>query len=310
MDRSAPALVDGDAAAGARLRGRAAATVLGHRRLRGLAWPGRPIRPTASALDLTRRGRIRRAGPAPGLRLHRRRLRHRPPRGRPRPAGELRLPLPAARRGAAQPPRVQADRRERRERLVARAARRGVARRSGRPFTIKKRQISFAWGPQGGGEIRQVAAIEFAVTAGSGGTGTVWIDDLELVPLPAPTGPPPAPVARASSAAPGHEAALAVDGDAATAWAPAADDPAPALELDLGPAARVRRPGPGLGAGTARVRLRGGGLRRRPGLARAADDCRAATAGATTSSCPRPRPATCGCACGGDSRGRRRCCAS
>ena len=101
--------------------------------------------------------------------------------------------------------------------------------------SIRRRQISYAWGPQGGGEPRRIAAIEFAVTAGSGGSGTVWIDDLELVPLPVPTGPPPAPLARASSASAGHEAALAVDGQGATAWEPAADDPAPALELDLGP---------------------------------------------------------------------------
>ena len=59
---------------------------------------------------------------------------------------------------------------------------------------IRKRQISFAWGPTGGGELRHVAAIEFAITAGSGGRGTVWIDDLTLVPMPIPGVPPP-PVA-------------------------------------------------------------------------------------------------------------------
>ncbi|HEX9108896.1 MAG TPA: hypothetical protein VF832_16735, partial [Longimicrobiales bacterium] len=35
----------------------------------------------------------------------------------------------------------------------------------------KKRQISFAWGPAGGGELRHLAALELAVTAGSGGHG-------------------------------------------------------------------------------------------------------------------------------------------
>jgi hypothetical protein len=48
----------------------------------------------------------------------------------------------------------------------------------------RKRQISFAWGPIGGGEIRHVAALEIVVTAGSGGKGSVWIDDLTLEPLP------------------------------------------------------------------------------------------------------------------------------
>jgi hypothetical protein len=55
--------------------------------------------------------------------------------------------------------------------------------REWRTITRKKRQICFAWGPIGGGEIRHVSAIEFAITAGSGGKGSVWIDDLSLSPL-------------------------------------------------------------------------------------------------------------------------------
>src|SRR5687768_5464833 len=49
--------------------------------------------------------------------------------------------------------------------------------------TLKKRHISFAWGPSGGGELEESAAIELAITAGTGGKGTVWIDDLVLTPL-------------------------------------------------------------------------------------------------------------------------------
>jgi hypothetical protein len=49
---------------------------------------------------------------------------------------------------------------------------------------IKKRQLEFAWGPVGGGEMKTVAALEIAVTAGTGGKGTVWIDDLKLAALP------------------------------------------------------------------------------------------------------------------------------
>lgn len=100
--------------------------------------------------------------------------------------------------------------------------------------SIKKRQISFAWGPQGGGEIRRPAALEFAITAGEGGRGTVWFDDLALQPLPVPTDALPAVVARASSALAGHEAPLAADTDRGTSWRPAATDVAPSLELDLG----------------------------------------------------------------------------
>jgi hypothetical protein len=51
---------------------------------------------------------------------------------------------------------------------------------------LKKRHIQFAWGPAGGGEIRSVAAMEFAVTAGTGGKGTVFLDELMLRELPPP----------------------------------------------------------------------------------------------------------------------------
>ncbi len=49
---------------------------------------------------------------------------------------------------------------------------------------LKKRHIQFAWGPAGGGEIRKVAALEFAITAGTGGKGTVLLDELTLRELP------------------------------------------------------------------------------------------------------------------------------
>ncbi|MBV9492912.1 MAG: coagulation factor 5/8 type domain-containing protein [Acidobacteria bacterium] len=48
----------------------------------------------------------------------------------------------------------------------------------------KKRQISFAWGPRGGGELTHVTSIELVVTAGSGGRGTVWFSDPVIEPLP------------------------------------------------------------------------------------------------------------------------------
>ncbi len=103
-----------------------------------------------------------------------------------------------------------------------------------RTVTIKKRQLAFAWGPRGGGDIKHVAAIEFAVTAGNGGRGTVWIDDLELVPLPSATGPLPPLVIRASSHAEGHGPGLVLDGDPDTYWEAAPGDHQPWLELDGG----------------------------------------------------------------------------
>ncbi len=99
---------------------------------------------------------------------------------------------------------------------------------------IKKRHIRFAWGPRGGGDLERVAAIELAITAGAGGTGSVWIDALELHALPVPDPTPPAPVARASTARPQHEPARALDGDPETSWQCEAGDAAPTFDIDLG----------------------------------------------------------------------------
>lgn len=51
--------------------------------------------------------------------------------------------------------------------------------------TIRRRQITFAWGPKGGGELDHAASLELVITAGQGGgKGSVWFDDLVLTPLP------------------------------------------------------------------------------------------------------------------------------
>ena len=52
--------------------------------------------------------------------------------------------------------------------------------REWKKITVRKRDIEFAWGPAGGGELHHIGAIEIVVTAGTGGKGTVWIDDLAL----------------------------------------------------------------------------------------------------------------------------------
>ncbi len=77
---------------------------------------------------------------------------------------------------------------------------------------VKKRQISFAWGPAGGGELKRVAAIELAVTAGSGGNGVVWISDLRFTPLPPDHPYAGTPVVTASSSLPGRSPAQALTG--------------------------------------------------------------------------------------------------
>ncbi len=96
----------------------------------------------------------------------------------------------------------------------------------------KRRHIEFAWGPAGGGEIRHVVAIELAITAGTGGKGTVWIDDFQLLELSAVAQTPPPPIASAMTSAIGHPPSAAVDGDTTTAWR--TETARASLDIDLG----------------------------------------------------------------------------
>jgi hypothetical protein len=107
---------------------------------------------------------------------------------------------------------------------------------SWQPVRLKKRHFSFAWGPLGGGELRRVAAIEFAVTARAGGRGYLEIADLKLVARPpaARVAVRP-PRASASASMPGFGPARAADGDPSTAWRATSGSSAPAwIALDFG----------------------------------------------------------------------------
>jgi hypothetical protein len=84
----------------------------------------------------------------------------------------------------------------------------------------QKRQVEFAWGPKGGGEMDSVAQLEIVVTAGTGGKGTVWIDDLTFRARAPNTPYTLIPAVRASNG----DGALAIDADSATAWRGARDD--------------------------------------------------------------------------------------
>ena len=99
----------------------------------------------------------------------------------------------------------------------------------------KKRHITFAWGPLGGGEMKNVAAVEIAITAGTGGKGTVWIDDIILTPLEPQTVYNLTPRLSARAHLAGHDAANAMDGKAATSWrmAPARDPGNQWLRIDF-----------------------------------------------------------------------------
>ena len=79
---------------------------------------------------------------------------------------------------------------------------------------IRSSEVAFAWGPAGGGPLRELGALEIAIAAGPGGRGTVWLEDLRLEDhsLREP------PALRASSAAPGHAPERALDGSPDTCW--------------------------------------------------------------------------------------------
>jgi hypothetical protein len=99
--------------------------------------------------------------------------------------------------------------------------------------TIKKRHVEFAWGPSGGGALRKVAAIELTVTAGTGGKGSLWIDELTFTELPPAKPYARTPSVSASSAAPGHEPGRVLDGDHRTPWLSAETDREPWLAVDF-----------------------------------------------------------------------------
>ena len=98
---------------------------------------------------------------------------------------------------------------------------------------LKKRHISFAWGPTTDKTLRHTDAFEITVSAGKGGgNGFLCFDDLQFRELPAEGATLPTLKAGASSASVNSGAALAVDGDADTAWQARAG--AQQLTLDLG----------------------------------------------------------------------------
>jgi hypothetical protein len=100
-------------------------------------------------------------------------------------------------------------------------------------YTIKRRQIVRAWGPNPDHTFRGAERIEFVVTAGEGGAGWIEVDQLELRALPPEPPVAPRPIASASSEDGLNVAARSVDDDPATAWRSAGLG-RQSLTLDLG----------------------------------------------------------------------------
>lgn len=96
---------------------------------------------------------------------------------------------------------------------------------------IKRRHLSFAWGPSGGKEIGRTSALEIVVTASTGGKGTVWIDELKFTRLEPDRTDNPTPTLRSSSSA--RTASAVVDGVVDTEWRSSTKE-SQWLELDFG----------------------------------------------------------------------------
>src|SRR5271170_465759 len=90
---------------------------------------------------------------------------------------------------------------------------------------VSSRDIDFAWGPSSGGRLRELGSMEFAIVAGEGGKGTLWIAGIEIENR----GPTEAPELSASSAQPEYAAAGALG---SSGWKPQSEDPRPWIAID------------------------------------------------------------------------------
>ncbi len=68
-------------------------------------------------------------------------------------------------------------------------------------ITIKKRDIEFAWGPVGGGEVKDFEKIQIIIAAAEGGKGTIFLDDLSFEEIPLPKDPDAKPIVYSSNPA-------------------------------------------------------------------------------------------------------------
>jgi hypothetical protein len=85
-------------------------------------------------------------------------------------------------------------------------------------ITIKKRHISFAWGPIEDHSLKRLDRIEFTISSFVGGKGTIWLDDLKFEPLPPEAQSYPIPSITASSSLKEHPPDLMIDHSDKTYW--------------------------------------------------------------------------------------------
>ncbi len=85
-------------------------------------------------------------------------------------------------------------------------------------ITIRKRHISFAWGPTNDKNLKRIDRIEFTIASFVGGKGTIWLDDFKFEPLPPETLTYPKPAVTASSSSKYYLPELMLDNSAETYW--------------------------------------------------------------------------------------------
>ena len=102
-------------------------------------------------------------------------------------------------------------------------------RRESRTLFLKSSEIEFAWGPAGGGTLRKLGPVEFIISAGPGGKGTVWLEDFRFVNRTSRK----APAVTASSGAKGCQPECVLSRKAAGGWRSAPRDLKPWLQLDF-----------------------------------------------------------------------------
>ena len=89
---------------------------------------------------------------------------------------------------------------------------------SWKKITIKKRHISFAWGPTTDKNLKRIDRIEFTIASFVGGKGTIWLDDFKFEPLPHETTTYPVPAITASSSLKNHSTSFITDNSDKTYW--------------------------------------------------------------------------------------------
>lgn len=85
-------------------------------------------------------------------------------------------------------------------------------------ITVKRRHLSHAWGPAGDTALNQAGGLEFAIATGTGGKGSVWIDDLAFEKRQGSAPYKFTPTVTASTSTDGHGPALVLDQVPGTSW--------------------------------------------------------------------------------------------